>query len=102
MCRYSHGKNILSGSILSAGYSAGHSFGPAHPFVSVFAGPGFFRIDDSKSAAWKITPAVSADAGVRLTMDRFTITPSFRALYANDSEAPLISAALLLSAGFSW
>ena len=102
LCRYSSGGNTLSGGILSVGYSSGHSFGPAYPFVSVFAGPGLFRIDDSKSAAWKITPAVSADAGVRFTTDRFTVAPSFRVLYANDREAPLISTAFLLCAGFSW
>ena len=71
-------------------------------FFSLLAGPGLFRIDDSKSAAWKITPAVSADAGVRFTTDRFTVAPSFRVLYANDREAPLISTAFLLCAGFSW
>lgn len=102
LCRYSRGKNTLTGSILSAGYSAGHQFGPACPFVSVFAGPGLFRIDDSKSAAWKLTPSVSADAGVRFTMNSFTVTPSFRVLYASDREAPLISAALLLGAGYCW
>ena len=102
LCRYSSGPNTLSGGILSAGYSAGHAFGPAYPFFSLLAGPGLFRIDDSTSGAWKLTPAASADAGVRFSAGRFTITPAFRALYANDREAPLISASFILCAGFAW
>jgi hypothetical protein len=102
MCRFSRGGNILSGGIIAGGYTLGLKLKPALFIVSAAAGPGLFRIDDSLSPAWKLTAAAWADAGVRFNVERITLSPVVRTLYAHDSEAPLIGVSILFMAGYEW